>query len=99
MPVSRRFKAPAQTGASATAEIVQEPPTAAPGDTAGQGGDGDSDGGSASPPAADPAAEPPADGGSAEVPDGDTAEALAAPSETKNTLGGEISGSPRREER
>ena len=85
----------APTGASATAEIVEEsPPTAAPGDAAEQGGDGDPDGDSASPAAADPAAEPPTDGGSAEVPDGDTAEALAAPSETKNTLGEEIFGSP-----
>ena len=94
MPVSSPFKAPTPTGASATAEApVESPPTAAPGGTAGQGGDGDPGGDSASP-AADPAAEPPADGGSAEVPDGDTAEALAAPSETKNTLGDEILGSP-----
>ena len=66
MPVSRPFKAPAQTGATATAEIVQEPPTAAPEDTGGQGGGGDPDGGSKTPPAADPATEPPAGGGPAD---------------------------------
>ena len=77
----------APTGASATAVIVQEPPTAAPGDTGAEGGGGDPDGGSASPAAADPAAEPPAGDGPAdqreltEVTEDVALEALAAPME------------------
>ena len=89
----------APTGASATAEApVESPATAAPEDTAGQGGNGDLDGESAVP-AADPAAEePPADGGSAEVTDGDTAEALAAPTQMIETLGAQMLCPPLRGE-
>ena len=77
MPPKVAFKPPAPTGAPATAEIIQEPPTAAaPEDTGGQGGGGDPDGGSGTAPA-DSATEPggPAANGrqSPELPEEDAA--------------------------
>jgi len=88
MPVRGPFKKPALTGASGTTDTAQEsPPTAAPGNTGGQGGDGDPDGGSGTPAAASDA-QPPSDEGplawaheSPEVTDDVAAEALGAPPE------------------
>ena len=56
------FKGPAKTGGPQTTEIVPESPTAAPGNTGGQGGGGDPDDDSGTP-VPDSNAQPPSSDG------------------------------------